>query len=205
MSDWHSEWILESLACLNRLKKQKRVSVRSFLSNVKLKLGVGVDPSLLASDLKDWSERDTHFYSAVRVIKTSCRELPGVTSNPNIQKRWSPKRNTDNFTTRCTRMSLIWTSFRVPCKLIRLFTPVWQQRGSIEASVYLSCSGCVGQQVSQEHSWPCFSVNASTSSGLYECKVTATNLYGCIWEFASRRGYTVRVCVCMRACVHLCV
>lgn len=67
-----------------------------------------------------------------------------------ISKAPEPQRdNTNNFTSRCTRMSLMWASFRLPCKPIHLFTPIWQQSGSIEASVYLSCSGCVGQQVSE--------------------------------------------------------
>lgn len=61
-------------------------------------------------------------------------------------------------------MSLIWSRFRVPCKPIHLFTPTWRQRarwfrGSIEASTCLSCSVCVGQQVSEEPAWSCFSVN----------------------------------------------
>lgn len=96
-------------------------------------------------------------------------------------------------------MSPIRTGFRVPCKSVRLFTPMWQRRGSIEASVCLSCFGCVGQQVSE-----------GTRSASLLCQHLGFSpvrvnvkwlqpICRCVGEFASMRGYTV----CVR--VHVCV
>lgn len=44
--------------------------------------------------------------------------------------------------------------------------------------MYLSCSGCVGQQVSDEPTWPCFLSAFPNFTGSYECKVTATRSLG---------------------------
>lgn len=78
---------------------------------------------------------------------------------------------------------LIWSEpLSVSRNPIHLFAPIWQPSGSIEASVYFLCSGCVRQQVSEEPAWPCSLSTLHISTGCYKCKGTFGNLQVHVWR-----------------------
>lgn len=73
--------------------------------------------------LKRWKRKTQTKSWITSYVHTLAPESFCVSEYIQTSKHQSQRRNTNNFTSRCTWMHLIWTRLQSPCKSIHLFTP----------------------------------------------------------------------------------